>query len=139
MNSEVVFFRSHLLINKLFNKSTKIKIEEIKRIEIVMDKSRPKIVFLTLYISLIILVSILSAYFPTHLSILLVLLIYVLMFHFLNLNDHYLMIDSVNKKSIKVRVKKQDVEKAIELIDSVVYRDYIRHTNAFNYNMKIVN
>lgn len=46
MNSEVVFFRSHLLINKLFNKSTKIKIEEIKRIEIVMDKSRPKIVFL---------------------------------------------------------------------------------------------
>ena len=61
MNSEVVFFRSHLLINKLFNKSTKIKIEEIKRIEIVMDKSRPKIVFLTLYISLIILVSFLSA------------------------------------------------------------------------------
>ena len=54
-------------------------------------------------------------------------------------DDHPLIIDSVNKKSIKVRVKKQDVEKAMELIDSVIYRDYIRHTNAFNYNMRIIN
>lgn len=128
MNSKVFFYKSHLSINNLFDKKTTINFEDIKKIEIVMNKNKSKIAFLILYSALVLVVFYLSVHLPTYFSLISILLIYILMFHFLNFNDHYLIIDSVHKKSIKVRLKKQDIDKALELIDFVIYLDYKRRT-----------
>lgn len=128
MKSKIIFHDSYLTIKRIFFKEININFEDIKKIEIVMNKNKSKIAFLILYSALISVVFYFSIHFPTYFSIISILLIYLLMFHFLNLNDHYLLIDSTHKKSIKVRLKKQDVDKALELIDFVIYLDYNRHT-----------
>lgn len=128
MNSKVIFQNSCLYVKSIFAKTVVIDFEDIQRIEIIENKSRYKIIFLILYVLLVLIVLYFSMHFPTYLSVLSIILVYLLMFHFLNLKDHYLIINSTNIKSLKVRLPKKDIDNALELINYVISSNYTKYT-----------